>query len=267
MFPILILASVVLYVVAAVLLVKRLAKGVDADTGSKVPALVIALFGLIAHGIVVHDTVRIAGGLDLSFFNVGSLIAWMITLLVVLSGFTRPVENLAIAALPISAIAQIIQLMAPANPTPMLSLSAGLEAHILFSLTSYSLLAIATAQALLLAIQDRHLRNRHPGGFIRALPPLETMEHLLFRLIAIGLLLLTAALISGFIYLENIFAQHLVHKTILSLIAWAVFATLLWGRWKFGWRGRTAIRWTLGGFVLLAIAYFGSKMVLELILR
>jgi ABC-type uncharacterized transport system permease subunit len=53
---------------------------------------------------------------------------------------------------------------------------------------------------------------------------------------------------------------------VLSLIAWAVFATLLWGHWKFGWRGRTAIRWTLGGFVFLMLAYFGSKMVLELML-
>jgi ABC-type uncharacterized transport system permease subunit len=93
------------------------------------------------------------------------------------------------------------------------------------------------------------------------------METLLFQLIGVGFVLLSMALVTGAIYMENMFAQHLVHKTILSIIAWLVFATLLWGRWRFGWRGRTAIRWTLSGFALLALAYLGSKLVLEIILN
>jgi len=92
------------------------------------------------------------------------------------------------------------------------------------------------------------------------------MEHFLFQLIAAGFALLTLALFTGLIFVQNLFAQHLVHKTVLSLLAWLVFAVLLWGRWRFGWRGRTAIRWTLGGFASLMLAYFGSKLVLELIL-
>ena len=67
-------------------------------------------------------------------------------------------------------------------------------------------------------------------------------------------------------FVQHMFAQHLAHKTVLSITAWAVFAVLLWGRWRFGWRGRTAIRWSLGGFVILALAYFGSKLVLEVLL-
>jgi len=137
---------------------------------------------------------------------------------------------------------------------------------IVLSIMAYSLFAIAAVQAILLAIQDHQLRNRRPGGIIRALPPLQTMEDLLMQLILAGFILLTLALLSGFFFLEDIFAQHLVHKTVLSIAAWLVFATLLWGRWKFGWRGRTAIRWTLGGYIALMLAYFGSKLVLELLL-
>ena len=81
-----------------------------------------------------------------------------------------------------------------------------------------------------------------------------------------GFILLTLSLLTGAIFLENIFAQHLVHKTSLSLLAWIVFAILLWGRWRSGWRGRRAIRWTLGGFSVLVLAYIGSKLVLELVL-
>ena len=122
-------------------------------------------------------------------------------------------------------------------------------------------------QAALLAIQDRHLHNRQPGGFVRSLPPLQTMESLLFQMIAIGFTLLTLALITGSLYLDDIFARHLAHKTILSIAAWIIFATLLWGRYHYGWRGRKAIRWTLGGFFMLMLAYFGSKLVLELVLK
>ena len=80
-------------------------------------------------------------------------------------------------------------------------------------------------------------------------------------------ILLTAALISGFMFLEDMFAQRLVHKTFLSITAWAVFGILLWGRFKWGWRGQKALIWTLVGFVVLMLAYFGSKFVLELILQ
>ncbi len=142
-----------------------------------------------------------------------------------------------------------------------------LRAHVISSTLAYSVLSMAAVQAILLAVQDRHLRKHHPGGFIRALPPLQTMEGLMFEMIIIGFVLLTISLISGFIFLDDMFAQHLVQKTILSILAWLAFAMLLWGRYRFGWRGCTAIRWTMIGFVVLALAYFGSKAVVELILK
>ena len=88
-----------------------------------------------------------------------------------------------------------------------------------------------------------------------------------FQLGFFGFILLSVGLLTGFLYLEDMFAQHLVHKTVLSMVAWIAFAVLLWGRFRFGWRGRTAIRWTLIGFAVLMLAYFGSKAVVELILQ
>jgi ABC-type uncharacterized transport system permease subunit len=137
----------------------------------------------------------------------------------------------------------------------------------MLSLLAYSLLAIAALQALALALEDRLLRQRRPLRMMRILPPLQTLEFSMFQIIAFGFFLLSLGLISGLMFLKDMFAQHLVHKTVLSIIAWLVFAILLWGRYRFGWRGRTAIRYTLSGFGSLMLAYFGSKLVLELILH
>jgi ABC-type uncharacterized transport system permease subunit len=95
---------------------------------------------------------------------------------------------------------------------------------------------------------------------------LETLERLLFQLIALGFVLLTVSLLSGLAFVDDLFAQHLVHKTTLSITAWLIFGLLLWGRWRYGWRGRKAVRLTLAGIILLLLAYFGSKLVLETIL-
>jgi ABC-type uncharacterized transport system permease subunit len=93
------------------------------------------------------------------------------------------------------------------------------------------------------------------------------MEYLLFQMLTTGIVFLTLSLASGFLFIEDLFAQHLVHKTVLSILAWIIFTGLLIGRSRYGWRGQTAIRWTLIGFALLLLAYFGSKLVLELILH
>ncbi len=110
-------------------------------------------------------------------------------------------------------------------------------------------------------------RSHPPKRYIQSLPPLESMEALLFQMISAGLFFLSISLASGFIFLEDIFAQHLAHKTFFSIIAWLIFSALLIGRSRYGWRGRTAIKWTLLGFLFLLLAYFGSKLVLEIILH
>ncbi len=257
--------TVVLYLSGAALLLRRIARGFSVTDTSKYLPIGLGLAGIVLHGVLLYSGIVAESGLNLTFFNALSLTAWLIALIVLLSGLTQPVENLAIAILPIATLILLLDVAIGAPPV-VTEASAGLKGHILLSILSYSLLAIAALQAGLLAIQDRHLRNRHPGGFIRALPPLETMETLLFQMIGTGYILLSLALISGAHFVENLYTQHLVHKTVLSIAAWVVFAILLWGRLQFGWRGRVAIRWTLTGFGALMLAYFGSKLVLELVL-
>jgi len=179
----------------------------------------------------------------------------------------RPVENLGIIVLPVGALTLAVGLLFPSERIVADPGQWPLELHILIAILAYALLSLAAVQAILLAIQDHRLRHRQPGGFLRGIPPLTEMETLLFQMIGAGFILLSVTLFSGFLFLQDLFAQHVAHKTVLSLIAWCVFAMLLWGRWRFGWRGQTAIRWTLSGFVFLVLAFFGSKLVLELILQ
>ena len=258
--------AIALYGLSSGVLVRRLLRRA---VGERPPHLAL-LLGLAAaglHAAVLFHLVFSAQGLDLSFFKVASLVSWLAALLVLLAAMSRPVENLGIAVLPLAALSLLLTELSPVRPETIRDIPAELEWHIILSILAYSLLSIAALQAALLYIQDRHLHNKQPGGFIRALPPLQTMESLLFQMIGLGFVVLSLALLSGGVAIEDLFAQHLVHKTVLSILAWIVFGVLLWGRWQFGWRGRTAIRWSLTGFVVLMLAYFGSKVVLEFILH
>lgn len=138
-----------------------------------------------------------------------------------------------------------------------------LIAHILLSALAAGLLSVAAILVLLLAAQSARLRQRRPLGLLSALPPMETLEATVFKAVLGGFVLLSLSLLSGFLFIQDLFAQHLVHKTVLSLIAWCIFGVLLVGRYRFGWRGRQALRFLLAGYVTLALAYFGSRFVLE----
>ncbi|MGH8120534.1 MAG: cytochrome C assembly family protein, partial [Gammaproteobacteria bacterium] len=131
---------------------------------------------------------------------------------------------------------------------------------------AYSVLTVAAFQSVLLFLQDRQLTRKRPAS-IMLLPPMQIMEDLLIKIIALGFFLLSLSLATGLMFVQDLFAQHLVHKTVLSLLAWCIFGALLWGHWSRGWRGKTVSRWTIGGFLSLMLAYFGSKFVLELILK
>ncbi|MCO6442124.1 MAG: cytochrome c biogenesis protein CcsA [Nitrococcus mobilis] len=230
-------------------------------------SLLLALLAVTAHAMQVYQTTWTATGLNLSFFNAASLVGWLMAAFLLLATLRQPVENLGIVILPVAAVTALLSLIFGRTQASSAPIGANIDWHILFSMVAYSLLGIAAAQALLLWVQEYHLRNRHPGGFIRMLPALQTMEDILFQLLRLGFVVLTIALITGALSLDNILAQHLVHKTVLSITAWIVFAVLLFGHWRFGWRGRTAIRWTLGGFIALMLAYFGTKLVLQFILH
>jgi ABC-type uncharacterized transport system permease subunit len=261
------LLAILLYLLASSLLAVRLSQGRVEPDSRRFAILLVGLAALLAHGALLYPSIMNPAGLNLGFFNAASLVALLTVALLLLAAFQEPVENLGIAVFPVAAISIALVLLYPAHHL-ITGTTTGwqLDAHILISLLAYSILGLAVVQALLLAIQEYHLHNRQPGGIIRSLPPLQTMESLMFQMIGVGFALLTLALVTGILFLQDIFAQHLVHKTVLSILAWCVFALLLWGRWRFGWRGRVAIRWTVGGFIFLMLAYFGSKLVLELIL-
>ncbi len=138
-----------------------------------------------------------------------------------------------------------------------------LAVHILLALGSAGMFAVAAVLVILLALQDAQLRSKRPANWLTSLPPVESLEHAMFTVIGTGMAALTLAILAGLLFVTNLFQQHLAHKAILALAAWLIFAVLLFGRWRFGWRGRKAAVYTIGGFLLLALAYFGSKFVLE----
>ena len=260
-------STIILYLASGMLIGLRLFGAEHQWQPPRNAGLIAGWFAMALHAIILYSTVIHDTGLNLAFFPTLALLAWVVVLLLLASSITKPVENLGIILMPVSAV--LLVLSWRGTSTHLLPQDAGLPlaVHVLLSLLSYGLLTLASGQAILLAIQDRQLHKHHPGGFVRALPPLQSMEALLFQLISLGFVLLTAALVSGFFFVENLFAQHLVHKTVLSLIAWTVFGMLLWGRYRYGWRGRKALRWTLIGFSVLMLAFLGTKAVMELILH
>lgn len=255
--------SILLYALATGLLLKHWLSAKKEQTQYPI---YVAVLAIIFHAITLYHVIFTPLGIDIGFFSALTFTAWLMATLLVISSFSWPIGGLGLLVYPFAFITQILRASSEQQYILTDLLSYGLQTHILSSLLAYSLLSIAVAQAILLAVQDKYLHNKHPSGFLHSLPSLETMETLLFRIIALGVIALSFSLLSGFIYLEDMFAQHLVHKTILSLIAWAVFVALLWGHYRFGWRGKIAIKWSISGFILLMLAYFGSKFVVELIL-
>lgn len=207
------------------------------------------------------------GGLDFGLFNAASLFFWGLALIAWAASWRLPLANLLPVLYPLAIVAVLCAQFLHTGYEPRSRIGWGVGSHILLSVLSYSILGIAAVQAAALALLIRRLKHRQLHGLVALMPPLQTMEDLLFRLIWTGEILLTLANLSGAMFLEDMFAQHLAHKTILSIVAWAVFGVLLFGRHRLGWRGNTAVKWTIAGFGLLILAYFGSKLVLELILK
>ncbi len=256
------IVALLLYLAATTLLARRLL----AQRGERLPAVLLGLAAVVLHGLVLQEDVIAAEGIDLGFFTILSLVTAIMALVVMISALRAPIENLGIGVLPLAALALLLELLPLPEGQTLLRSGPVMEYHVVLSLLAFSLLAIAAFQAGLLAILDRRLRRHDATGFVQVLPPLETMERLLFQLIILGMVFLTMALLLGFVALDNMFAQHLVHKTVLSLLAWVIFAALLWGRCRYGWRGRLVVRWTLVGTLALVLAYFGTTLVLELVL-
>jgi ABC-type uncharacterized transport system permease subunit len=259
--PLAILA-IVAYLVAAIALALPLLHG---SSPRRAFGFAFGLLAVLVHAGLVFGLHR--GGLDLHFFAALSIVALYVAALTLLVGLARPVAGLGVVVFPIAALLLGIDVfLAPATSAQPIEWQ--IQLHVTFALVGYSVLSIAALLAILLWLQERALRGHRPGsGLVRALPPLTLTESLMFRLIATGFVLLSMTLLSGALFVDDLFAQHLVHKTVLSIAAWLVFGVLLFGRWRWGWRGIGAVRLTLAGMLVLLLAFFGSKFVLELILH
>ena len=248
-----------LYLVAAILLARasRSSPGVRS-----LPVIALASLGVLVHAIILFRAIETDHGLSIAITDSASLV-----------GFVVAASTLVgLATMQLGALPSALLILAGA-----LAVGTGLvsgfqqihapqweiTAHITLAALAAGWMSIAAVVVLLLSWQDTRLRSRAPLGVLSLLPPVETMEITLFRALTGGFIVLTFVLVTGLFFVTDVVAQHLVHKMTLAIIAWLVFAVLLYGRYRFGWRGRKARKFTTVGFVILALAYFGSKFVLE----
>lgn len=268
--PILNILAAALYFAAGALILRRMLSPAGAAqnaTGTGILGLVAG--GAVLHAILLYSSLWINGGLNLALATAGSLLACVIVVLFVLVSLSKPIVNLGVLILPVAGISVLAAWLWPGKHEIVPNVSGLLLTHLIISFLAYSLLSLAVVQALLLAWQEHRLRHKHPGPLMRAMPPIQTMEVLLFQMITIGYVLLTLTLVTGTVFAEKVFGKPFVlsHHIVLPAVAWLAFSVLLLGRWRFGWRGRNAVLWTLGGFILLLLGYIGSKFVIEVLLK
>lgn len=238
----------------------------NAAVSRRIPGLALGVVAVLVHALVVWRSIEAKPEFAFTLAETASLIGCLVGAIAIVWAWHRPRFAGIGAILLVTAGLVAAPTNEGARNYAVERASWELTAHIVLSVAAYALITIAAAMALALALLDRRLRSRKPLGWLSILPSMEALESGTFQALGTGFAMLTLTLFSGFIFIDNLFSQQLSRKTILSCLAWLVFAILLYGRWRFGWRGRTAARWTLSGFALLGLAYFGSKIVLEMIL-
>jgi ABC-type uncharacterized transport system permease subunit len=228
-------------------------------------AFFLAVNGVLCQALVHILEVVNGSGLQLHFFAALSLVSLGMAALTTSVSLNQRLQALGIVVFPLAAIFVVTLFFFGDNKPETLSWQ--LLMHAMLALLAYATLAIASLLALMLWFQERALRNRKIHGWLHALPPLVHMETLLFRTVGVGFILLTFVLVTGMLFVDNMMAQHLWHKTVLSVLSWLIFGGLLIGRWRYGWRGPRAVRLTLIAMSLLLLSYFGSRAVLEILGR
>ena len=253
------------YLSAVILLYAAVARS---SSQKRTIAVVFTFTGVLLHSWAEAQHWLIPASPQVSLLNVLSLCA-LVTVAIPLA--TLPLrKNLFDASMVALPLAVLILLAESTMNAPRIGItqdSIGITAHIITSVVAFGILSIAGVYAVFVALIDFMLRQHRYNKLVQTLPALDTLEELLFHLIKAGFATLTVSLLTGLIFINDLFGQHLAHKTLLSILAWLVFALLLWGRWKRGWRGRVAVRMTLAGIALLLLSYFGSKLILEVLLQ
>jgi ABC-type uncharacterized transport system permease subunit len=233
----------------------------------------LVLIPLLLQGYLLSIGLFVGGQMNLGLTHAVSLILWLTLLVYWVAQFFYPIAILQALVLPLAAVGVLLPGLFPDEHLQPKNDSWVFEAHIAVAMLAFSLLTIAALHAGLMSLVEKRLHHAILPKAMQNLPPLLTMEALLFRIIVAGFLLLSFTLASGMIFSEEVFGHALkftpriAHKIVFGLMSWGVFAGLLAGHHFYGWRGRTAIRWTLSGFVFLFLSYVGSKFVLEVLLH
>jgi len=229
----------------------------------------LALLGaLMLHGAGLYLEMFPGDAMRFSFSLALALMLWLALVFYWIESFYARLEGLQTLVLPVAALCAPLPLLFPAQHVLDNAGSALFRAHFIMAMLAYSLFTMAALHALLMAAAEKRLHHGRLSRALASLPPLLTMESLLFRQVWVAFILLTLTLATGIVFSENLFGKPLSfnHKTLFALISWGIFAALLIGRHLSGWRGRKALRWILAGFVALLLAYVGSRFVLEVIL-
>lgn len=228
-------------------------------------ALAIAL---LLHGHMLYGELFGGGVMRFGFSTALSLMLWLAVLIYWVESFRARMEGLQPLALPLAGLCALLPGLLPGQHILTNVTSAMFRIHFFIAMVAYSLFTLAALHAIIMAVAERRLHRGELTRPLASLPPLLTMEALLFRLILVAFVLLTLTLVSGIAFSETLFGKPLEfnHKTLFSVLSWLIFAALLTGRYARGWRGRKALYWTLAGFATLLLAYVGSRFVLEVVL-
>ena len=225
---------------------------------------------LVLHAMLLYRRVMSADGLDLGVANAVSLLVWLTVLIYWVAGLVfEGISGILGLMAPVALLAVGFQAIVPTRHIIEYAGDPLFALHFGIAMLAYSLFIVATVHALLMLAEEKWLHRGVLPPFLRALPPLMEMERLLFRILLAAFVLLTLTLVSGTFFSEQLFGKRFTmsHKTFFAIISWFIFGGLLAGHYFRGWRGRKAVHWTLAGFTTLLLAYVGSKVVLELILK
>lgn len=257
------LVASALYLMAFLLAVRQLR---STQTPQRLGFLGLGTLALLFHACALWHLIVQTQGIRLGLLPMASLVGATGTATLIASSLYRRLEWVSLMVFPYNLVALPLALFIDTGYQPH-TLSYGLGSHVLLATIAFAILALAACHSILVLLQHHQLKHGHIRGIMRAFPPIQAMEAMLFELIWVGVVLLVCAIIAGFIFVDDLFAQGIAHKTILTLLSTALFIGLLIGRHVLGWRGVTAVRLTVTAFILLLLAFFGSQLVLEVILR
>ncbi|MEP0355850.1 cytochrome c biogenesis protein CcsA [Paraglaciecola sp.] len=254
----------VFYLIASAIVVAGM---FDKKGPNKALATVSVVVAIILHAYILRLGVFLSPGQNMSMLNVASLIGWLISVTMLVTSFKLPNTILLPVIYGFSGLIVIANTQLPSAHMMNVGIKPTLLIHIGLSLFAYASLSIAFLYTLQLSYINLRLKEKKASLLHSSLPPLMAVENILFKLLLVGTVLLTLSLITGFMFLDDMFAKEQAHKTILALIAWVTYSVIVIGHWLYGWRGRWIITSSILAAALLTLGYFGSRFVREVLLN